>query len=134
MRKLVIIAALAFVSVPTTARAEVGIGAFFGEPTGLDVKLDLTHNTALDLLFGWYSHCCDRFDHGGYGHLTYLVTPFIGHGRSVLVPLRVGIGVAIFDDDRFYNDDINVAVRSPPSSACGFAERRSRSTSRSRSS
>ncbi len=112
MRKLVIIAMLAFVSVPTTARAEVGIGAFFGEPTGLDVKLDLSHNSALDLLFGWYSHWRD-VDHGAYGHATYLVTPLVSRGRSVLVPLRLGIGVAIFDDDRFYQDDINVAVRIP---------------------
>lgn len=113
MRKLVIIAMLAFVSVPTTARAEVGIGAFFGEPTGLDVKLDLSHNTALDLLVGWYSHCCRDVDHGGYGHITYLVTPVVGRGRSVLVPLRLGIGAAIFDDARYFDDDIHVAVRVP---------------------
>ncbi|NVB76845.1 MAG: hypothetical protein HOV81_00485 [Kofleriaceae bacterium] len=114
MRKLVIIAMLAFVSVPTTARAEVGIGAFLGEPTGLDVKLDLSHKTALDLLVGWYSHCCGDIDHGGYGHITYLVTPVVGRGRSVLVPLRLGIGAAIFDDDHGrFGDDINVAARLP---------------------
>ena len=43
-----------------------------------------------------------------YGHLTYLVTPVVGHGRSVWVPLRLGIGVAVFD-----TADTNVAVRAP---------------------
>ena len=113
IRKLVVIAALLFVSAPTAARAEVGLGIFVGEPTGLDVKLDLSRRSALDIVLGVYSHY-DRFnDDSGYGHLTYLVQPMVAHGDSVVVPLRVGIGVAIFDDYGRWNDDLNVAARVP---------------------
>lgn len=112
MRKLVIIAVLAFASTP--ARADVGIGAFIGEPTGLNVKLGLDQRSSLDLLLGWYSHWRNSdFDNGGYFHATYLLTPVVGHGRSVLVPLRLGIGGAIYDDTGRFNDDLNLGVRFP---------------------
>jgi hypothetical protein len=104
---------LLFASAPNVARAEVGLGIFVGEPTGLDVKLDLSRRSALDIVLGVYSHY-DRFnDDSGYGHLTYLVQPMVAHGDSVVVPLRVGIGVAIFDDYGRWNDDLNVAARVP---------------------
>ena len=113
IRKLVIIAALVFAAAPRTARAEVGVGGFLGEPTGIGVKLDLASRSALDILLGWYSHyddyCCD----GAYGHLTYLVTPLVSHGRSVLVPLRIGIGAAIFDDAGRFDQDLHLAARFP---------------------
>lgn len=113
IRKLVIVALL--VAAPASqARAEVGIGAFIGEPTGLDLKLGLSDRSALDILLGFYSQWNDRdgIDDGTYAHVTYLVTPVVSSGSSVIVPLRLGIGGAVFDDrDRF--NDLNVAVRFP---------------------
>lgn len=110
MRKLVILAVLAISAAP--ARAEVGVGVFVGEPTGLDVKLGLSRKSALDLLFGWYSHY-DHFNDGAYGHVTYLVQPLVSYGDSVIVPLRVGIGIAVFDDAGRFDQDIHVAARVP---------------------
>jgi hypothetical protein len=111
IRKLVLIATLLFAAAP--ARAEVGIGAFIGEPTGLDFKLDLQHRSALDILVGYYSHWDHYNTDGAYGHVTYLVQPLVTHGSSVLVPLRDGIGVAIFDQAGRFDDDLNVAARVP---------------------
>jgi len=111
MRKLVILAVLVFAAGP--ARADVGIGAFIGEPTGLDVKIGLAQRSSLDLLIGWESDWPHDFDRGAYFHATYLVTPVVGHGRSVNVPLRIGIGGAIFDDAGRFNDDLNLALRLP---------------------
>lgn len=113
IRKLVIVAL--FVAAPASqARAEVGIGAFIGEPTGLDLKLGLSDRSALDILFGFYSHWNDRdgIDDGTYAHVTYLVTPLVSSGGSVIVPLRLGIGGAVFDDYGRY-DDVNLAARFP---------------------
>jgi len=115
MRKLVIIAILAlgsFASQPS-ARADVGLGAFIGEPTGLDVKLGLAQRSSLDLLLGWYSDWPHNVDGGAYGHVTYLLTPMVGHGESILVPLRLGIGGAIFDTGGRFNDDLHLAARFP---------------------
>ena len=112
MRTLVVLAALA---IATPASADVGIGAFIGEPTGLDLKLGLSRRSALDLLFGWYSHWDnrDRIDDGAYAHVTYLVTPLVTTGNSVIVPLRVGIGAALFDDAGRFDQDLHVALRFP---------------------
>jgi hypothetical protein len=114
LRKLVLVALLV-VGSASQARADVALGAFIGEPTGLDLKLGLAPNSALDILFGWYSHWNDRdrIDDGTYAHVTYLVTPMRSTGRSVIVPLRLGIGAAIFDDSGRFDDDLNVAVRVP---------------------
>lgn len=114
LRKLVIVALLVLAPA-SQARAEVGIGAFLGEPTGLDLKLGLSHNSALDILFGWYSHWNNRdgINDGAYAHVTYLVTPMVSSGQSVIVPLRLGIGGAIFDDGGHFDDDLNLAVRVP---------------------
>jgi len=106
MRTLALLIVLA---IATPARADVGLGLFIGEPTGLDLKLGLSPRSGLDLLFGWDT-IRDGRDH--YAHLTYLVTPVVGHGDSVVVPVRIGIGGAIYDDGRFDNG-INVAVRAP---------------------
>jgi hypothetical protein len=111
----VILAAVA-VGAPGQARADVGLGLFVGEPTGLDLLLDLQHRSALDLVIGVSTFRDGRAD---YGHLTYLVTPVIGHGRSVSVPLRLGIGVAVFDAGAF-GDNLNVAVRAPLEVALKF--------------
>ncbi len=114
MRNVVLLAALALAA-PTPASAEVGVGLFVGEPTGLDLKLGLSPNTALDILLGWYSHWDDRnrIDDGAYGHVTYLVTPLVTRGNSVDVPLRVGIGAAVFDDAGRFDQDLHLAVRVP---------------------
>jgi hypothetical protein len=113
IRKLVLVATLLFASAPQAARAEVGVGVFVGEPTGLDVKLDIARRSALDIVLGYYSHWRDYGLDGAYGHLTYLVQPLVAHGDSVLVPLRLGIGVAIFDQAGKFDDDINLAARVP---------------------
>jgi hypothetical protein len=90
----------------TPARADFGLGLFLGDPTGLDVKIGLGSRSALDIVLGFNTY---RDGRGNYGHLTYLVTPLIGHGDAVLVPLRLGIGAALYGT----SDDINFAVRAP---------------------
>lgn len=107
---LAIATALTLTAAP--ARADVGVGLFVGEPTGLDVKLGLSRRTALDLLFGAYSRW-DNLNDGAYAHATYLVTPMVSRGRSVLVPLRLGVGVALFDDAGRFDNDLHVAARFP---------------------
>lgn len=114
IRKLVLmIAMLVMTSASKPARAEVGIGAFFGEPTGIDFKLDLARRSALDILVGYYSHWRDYGLDGAYGHVTYLVQPMVARGDAVLVPLRLGIGMAIFDQSGRFDDDLNLAARVP---------------------
>jgi len=110
MRALALAVALVCLAAPRAARADVGLGLFVGEPFGVDLKLDLQRRSALDIVIGTSSYRAGR---AGYGHLTYLVTPVVGHGRSVLVPLRLGIGAAIYDDGGSFGDGINVAVRAP---------------------
>jgi hypothetical protein len=105
MRKLIL--ALLVMLAPATARADVGIGIFLGEPTGLDLKFGLASRSALDIVVGESSFREGRLS---YGHLTYLITPFFGRGESVLIPLRLGIGAAMFG---ILDDDVNVGVRVP---------------------
>jgi hypothetical protein len=90
----------------TPACADVGVGLFLGEPTGVDLKIGLGNRSALDLLLGFDTLRAGR---GGYGHLTYLVTPLVAQGSSVLVPLRLGIGAAVYGS----TNDTNLAVRAP---------------------
>jgi hypothetical protein len=113
MRKLAI-TLLLMLAIPTPAHAEVGIGVFLGEPAGLDVKFDLQRRSALDLVLGWYGYQRER--RTGYGHLTYLFTPFVGSGSSIVVPLRLGIGGAFYGNE----DNTNVAVRAPLELAIRF--------------
>ncbi len=113
MRKLVIAAALVVAVHASPARAEVGLGAFVGEPTGLDVNIGLDHRSSLDLLLGWYSDWPHNVDGGAYGHVTYLLTPVVGQGRSVRVPLRLGIGGAVYDTGGRFTDDLHLAARFP---------------------
>jgi len=104
MRKLLLASLL--LAVPATANADIGLGLFLGDPSGLDVKIGLERRSALDLLLGWNTF---RDGRTGYGHLTYLYQVANGRGRSVRVPLRIGIGGAIYG----HEDDINVGVRAP---------------------
>jgi hypothetical protein len=106
---LAALVALATLATPSTARAEIGIGLFIGEPLGFDLKIDLARRQALDIVLGGVSY--RDGDRGySYGHLTYLVTPFVGRGRSVLVPLRFGIGGAVFG---VFEEEFNLAGRVP---------------------
>lgn len=111
MRKLIRnLGALAILAAAAPSHADVGLGVFVGEPLGLDVKIDLQRRSALDLVLGGSTY---RDGRGPYGHLTYLVTPVRGNGSSVLVPLRLGIGVAVFDQGGKFGDDLNIAARVP---------------------
>jgi hypothetical protein len=109
-RKLSLVVAL-ICAAHGVARADFGIGPFIGDPTGLDFKIGLAEHSSLDLLFGWFTirDVGNGTDAGGYGHLTYLVTPVVAHGDSVNVPVRLGIGVAVFG----VSNDLNLGVRFP---------------------
>jgi hypothetical protein len=100
MQKLIL--ALLLVALPVSARAEtIGLGLFLGEPTGLDIKVGLGRRSSLDVVIGQSSFRDARTD---YLHVTYLLTPFVARGRSVLVPLRIGIGgaaIGLIEDDGF---------------------------------
>jgi len=99
------------VGAPAAARAEgFGIGVFLGQPTGLDLKIDVGARSAIDIVLG-LEELDD--DSANYAHVTYLVTPFAARGRSVLVPFRLGIGAAFYDGIGDFGDEINVAVRAP---------------------
>jgi hypothetical protein len=109
MRKLLlttVICGVVMVARVTPARADFGLGLFLGEPTGLDLKFGLGNRSSLDLLLGYTTF---RDGRTGYGHLTYLVTPLVGQGESVTVPLRLGIGAAIYGP----SGDIGLAIRAP---------------------
>lgn len=107
MRRLVL-ALLVACTLPSTARAEsIGIGVFVGEPLGLDLKIDLSRRTALDFVFGATTIRDNRVS---YGHITYLLTPFVARGRSVVVPFRLGVGAAVYGA---LDDDTNLAARFP---------------------
>src|SRR5512146_1408128 len=108
MRKLLVIAALV-AAAPAHADNGLALGLLVGEPTGLDLKLGLGYRSSLDLLFGWDT-IRDGRDH--YAHITYLATLARARGRTVDVPIRLGLGAAIYDDGSF-NNGINLAVRAP---------------------
>lgn len=118
MKKLVLVAALAIAGTASTpARADVSLGLMFGEPTGIDLKFGIDRWSALQVFWGYYDWWADY--RGMYTHLTYLFTPFVGHGRSVIVPFRFGLGVAFYGTGA-YNDDINIAARLPLEVALKF--------------
>lgn len=108
----VVLVVAAILTSARPARAEVGVGLFVGQPTGFDLKLDLERKTALDFVIGW-NDFDDNRGRDGYAHLTFLVNIANVRGRSVLLPFRLGVGAAVFDDNREFGDDINIAVRAP---------------------
>lgn len=108
MRNLIIAAVLCAASV-AHADDGVGIGLFVGEPTGLDLKLGMGYRSNLDIVLGWDTY---RDGRDGYAHLTYLATLGVAHGQAVSVPIRLGIGGAIYSDGSFDNG-VNFAVRAP---------------------
>jgi hypothetical protein len=113
MRKLMIAAIVAMAS---SAHADVGVGLFVGEPSVFDLKIDAGYRSAIDIALGWSSF---RDDRDQYAHLTYLATPIVGHGNAVLVPLRIGIGIAFYGEGSFDNG-VNLAVRAPIELALKF--------------
>ena len=108
MRNLILLLLLV-IAAPSSARADLGIGIFVGEPLGLDLKIDLQRRQALDIVLG-VSSIRDGGRDYSYGHLTYMVTPFVGRGRTVLVPVRFGIGAAMAG---LVEGDVNIAARAP---------------------
>ena len=106
MRKAILVLVL-LASSAKAARADAALGLFVGEPLGLDLKIGVGHRSALDILVG-ASEYRDRAV--SYGHLTYLVTVAVGHGDSMLIPVRLGIGGAVLGN---FDNDVDLAVRVP---------------------
>jgi hypothetical protein len=109
MRKLLLSAVVFGIVVAaraTPARADFGLGLFLGEPTGVDLKIGLDHRSDLDIVLGFTTLDSGR---NGYGHLTYLVTPLVAQGDAVSIPLRLGVGAALYGP----GDNLSFAVRAP---------------------
>jgi hypothetical protein len=107
MRKLAF-ALLVLFALRAPARAEaIGIGLFLGEPSGLDIKVGLGAKSSVDIVIGQNTYKDGRTD---YAHVTWLLTPFVARGRSVLVPFRIGIGAAAIG---VVDDNAHAAVRVP---------------------
>ena len=107
MRKLTL-ALLMVLALNRASHAEaIGIGLFLGEPSGLDLKVGLGARSSIDIVVGQTSFRDNRTD---YLHITYLLTPFVARGRSVLVPFRIGIGAAAIG---VVDDNAHAAVRMP---------------------
>jgi hypothetical protein len=102
--------AVAVIAAPTPAHAGVGLGVFVGEPLGVTLKVDLKKRTALEVLVGVDDWDEDR-GNDEYAHVTFLASIAVAKGESVLIPFRLGIGGAVYDDRG--DDDINFAVRAP---------------------
>jgi len=98
------------IAAPAAAHAGIGVGLFVGEPLGLTIKADLKRRTAIEVLLGVDDYDNDR-GRDGYAHLTFLASPFVAKGESVLIPFRLGIGAAVYDDGG--DDDVEVGVRAP---------------------
>jgi len=108
---LAVLVVVGVAGAPAVARAEgFGLGIFLGQPTGLDLKIDLARRSALDIVLG-FSRLDDDSAH--YAHVTYLVTPFAANGRSVVVPFRLGVGGVFYDGAGDFGDEINIGVRAP---------------------
>ena len=91
MKKLVLVLILRLLA--GSARAEsIGLGAFLGQPTGLDIKIGLQGRSALDIVIG-----VNQFNdpHLSYGHIQYLALLGVARGRTVNVPFRLGVGGAV---------------------------------------
>ena len=102
------LAMLVLLAMSSTARAEaIGLGLFLGEPSGLDIKVGLSAKSSIDIVIGQSSFRDNRTD---YLHITYLLTPFVARGNSVLVPFRIGIGAAALG---VVDDNAHAAVRVP---------------------
>jgi hypothetical protein len=109
----VVAAATAMVAATPRAEAGVGVGVFLGEPLGFTLKADLQRKTSLEFLVGVDDYDDDR-GRDFYGHVTFLVAPFVANADSMVIPFRFGIGGAVWDDDRYGDeDDFGLGVRAP---------------------
>jgi hypothetical protein len=106
LRKLAFVVVAIMLAAPP-ARADVALGLFVGDPTAVDLKLGLDRVSALDLAFG-VSQFYDRY--GYYGHATYLARIAEARGNSVIVPVRLGIGVALIDGHDY---GLSLGARAP---------------------
>ncbi len=107
-RKLLLAFTVIVLSSSAPARADVGLGIFLGYPTALDLKLGFDRHSALDLAFGIDG---PEHNYGYYFHASYLATLAVARGNAVDVPVRIGIGGAIFWDNAF--DGFAVGARVP---------------------
>jgi hypothetical protein len=105
------VVAAALTVAPRPAHAEFGLGLFIGDPVGLTLKADLQRRTAVEVLIGEHGYHDENWG-SFYGHVTFLVSPFVARGRSVIIPFRFGIGGAIYDEGNEFGD-VNLAVRAP---------------------
>jgi len=106
---------LGLAAAPKAANAEVGLGLFLGEPLGFTVKVDLSHNTALEMLIGSDDWDNDR-GRDFYGHVTFLFQLAHVDAEGVIIPFRLGLGGSVSDDNgRDTNDDFDadINVRAP---------------------
>ncbi|HEY4178523.1 MAG TPA: hypothetical protein VGM90_16865 [Kofleriaceae bacterium] len=88
------------------ARADViGLGVFVGEPAGLDIKVDFKPRSSLESVIGWTTF---RDGRTNYGHLTYLYTLATATSATLSIPLRLGIGGAIYN-----TNDVQLGARVP---------------------
>ena len=94
---------------PATSHAQqgMGVGIFFGEPSGISTKTWLTHTTAFDAAAAWSVE-----GDGFHVHGDYLVHNFnvLRVGRGAL-PLYYGVGGRILN--RTDNNTLKVGVRLP---------------------
>jgi len=95
---------------PATSHAQqgLGVGVFFGEPSGISTKTWLTHTTAFDAAAAWSVEGEGSF----HVHGDYLVHNFniFRPGRGAL-PLYYGVGGRILN--RTDQNSLNVGIRLP---------------------
>jgi hypothetical protein len=116
MRLLPTSLVLAWFATPALASAHegaggnLGIGLGVGAPTGLSLEVSTARTSALELAIG-----VDTFDEsGGYAHLVWKQNlARLTTGPTVVVPLYVGVGGFLFDQDRGFDDDVDLGVRLP---------------------
>ncbi len=93
------------------AGGDFGLGLVLGTPTGLTANLYLTNRTALD--FGLGLDAIDD-DDDFFFHVTYKVIPVVlARGRSLSVPLYLGVGGFLSDHDRAFGDASDLGLRVP---------------------
>ena len=109
LRKFLLLLALGCLFLPSSARAQAGIGVGFiaGEPSGFSLKTWLTRTTAFDAVAAWSFE-----DEGSFhAHGDYLVHNYevfrVGKGA---LPLYYGVGGRIRNNK---NADPNVGIRFP---------------------
>jgi len=105
---LLLIALGLFLPASSHAQQGLGVGVFFGEPSGISTKTWLSHTTAFDAAAAWSVEGAGSFHvHGDYLLHNFNVFPV---GRGAL-PLYYGVGARILN--RTDTNTLNVGVRLP---------------------